>query len=118
MSLLVPVTFRSSRKAFAATVRELRKVGASALLNKGLIGSGGTGKDKVELRQQNTGGASNREPQIGLPAAFSADRHYRTQGARFPPDPNDEQRLERLPVLFRYSKAAAVMQKVHRLTDN
>jgi hypothetical protein len=33
-----------------------------------------TGKNKGEIRQQNTGGPSNREPQIDMGPAFSAER--------------------------------------------
>jgi hypothetical protein len=49
-----------------------------------------------------------------MPAGFSAEQ----VGMRKPPIVATKQQWERLPVLFRHSKAVAVMQKVHRLTDN
>src|SRR5262249_41029909 len=116
ISLLVPITFRSSRKAFAATVRELRKVGTSADLNRGLINEVGPGSARAKcakrIRATNRMGSLKSMRRLDFPLPGMED----WRGTAAPPRKHD--RWERLPVLFRHSKAVAVMQKVHRLTDN
>jgi hypothetical protein len=70
------------------------------------------------MRQQNTGVESNREPQIDTAIGFSVARRWQARTARDSPCSRSEQRQKQLFVLFRYSWAVTLMQKVHRLTHN
>ena len=87
---------------------------ASAVLNRRLIEARPTGLNKHEMRQQNTGGELNREPQIDTPTGFSAERRPRRANTQTLPCTT----ANAMGAVACPFSAQQVMQKVHRLTDN
>jgi hypothetical protein len=66
------------------------------------------------MRQQNTGGESNREPQIDTPTGFSAQKTLDACAARKPALAT----ANAMGAAACPFSAQQVMPKVHRLTDN